>query len=168
MTLPNFSYLIADSLAGSAHPGWGQDLGASLTELSEQGIKAILTVCEESLDPVMIKEFDMKDLHLPVMDFTAPSIDQIVRAVEFIDTQTGDSSRVLVHCAGGYGRTGTILACYLVSRGRGAAEAIHEVRLQRPGSIEVPSQEQAIELYERHLREHSAPRDRGGEERATP
>ena len=61
---------------------------------------------------------------------------------------------VAVCCGAGLGRTGTVLAAVLVRRGLPAREAIHEVRAQRPGSIETPEQE----AVGRRLRARPAPR----------
>ena len=52
-----------------------------------------------------------------------------------------------VSCGAGLGRTGTILACYLVSQCFSAEEAINKVRVRRPGSIETREQEDAILAY---------------------
>jgi protein tyrosine/serine phosphatase len=54
---------------------------------------------------------------------------------------------VAVHCGAGLGRTGTILACYLVSQGSTAKEATQQVRTKRPGSIETLAQEAVVEAY---------------------
>lgn len=56
-----------------------------------------------------------------------------------------------VHCALGFGRTGTMLACYLVKERRLAAgDAIAEIRRLRPGSIETFEQEKAVfQFYQR-------------------
>jgi atypical dual specificity phosphatase len=45
------------------------------------------------------------------------------------------------------GRTGTILAAWLVSRGQGAGEAIALVRSLRPGSIETRAQEESVRRF---------------------
>lgn len=53
----------------------------------------------------------------------------------------------------GCGRTGTMLACYLVSKeGYSAEEAIAEVRRRRRYSIETRTQEKAVLEFERSLK----------------
>lgn len=148
----NFSYLIPGKIAGSAHPGRGSELGKSLAALRQEGFGAILTLTEDPLDESMLREFGFESLHLPVRDFSAPTPEQIDKAVEFLDAQSRGDSRALVHCAVGYGRTGTILACYLVSKGESALDAIEKVRRLRPGSIEDFSQEMAICMHEDRTR----------------
>ena len=63
---------------------------------------------------------------------------------------------VTIHCLAGRGRTGTVLAAYLVHRGMTARDAILKVRDIRPGSLEVPSQENAVMRYERDLKKKTA------------
>jgi atypical dual specificity phosphatase len=49
------------------------------------------------------------------------------------------------------GRTGVVLACYLVAKGQTPQNAIARVRRLRPGSIETDEQEQSvIEFARRH------------------
>lgn len=147
--LTNFSYVVEGKIAASGHPGWGAELGGNLAHLREEGFRAILTVFEDPLDPGMMEEFGFEGLHLPVADFGAPTLEQAEKGVDFLKRHSRSGSRVLVHCFGGYGRTGTMLACYLIDRGNSAKDAIKEVRRLRPGSIEDPSQEDLIFTYER-------------------
>ena len=60
---------------------------------------------------------------------------------------------VAVHCMSGCGRTGTMLACYLVAmEGYSADVAIAETRRRRSGSIETSKQIEAVHAFEKNLR----------------
>lgn len=147
LLLPNFTWVLPGRLAGCARPLHPDAIEA----FSRHGVAAIISLTEEPLPPEHAGRAGLECLHLPVVDFTAPTLGQIETAVAAIDRFLGQGRPVAVHCAGGMGRTGTILACYLVRRGATAADAIAAIRAQRPGSIETPDQEAAVSAYERHL-----------------
>jgi atypical dual specificity phosphatase len=84
-------------------------------------------------------------------DYSTPTHEQIEKIVHFIEKRLQHNEPVVVHCRAGYGRTGTLLACYLVSRGMSASQAMAEVRRARPGSIEMRDQERAVHEYARRL-----------------
>ena len=71
-------------------------------------------------------------------DCTAPP-DAVVE--RFLDICDGEG-RVAVHCRAGLGRTGTLIAAWLMRHaGFGADEAIGWLRIVRPGSVIGPQQE---------------------------
>lgn len=153
---PNFSFIWKKHLAGSAYPGRGGELMENLQGLRGAGIEAILSLTEDPLDFAPIRESNFAYAHIPIDDFTAPSPTQIDEAVDFIQQQVDEGHGVLVHCQAGIGRTGTLLACYLVSQGINAKEAIQTVRDRRPMSLEVYSQEYAVYQYEQRRQQKDA------------
>ena len=130
-------------------------LSATLDWLVTQSVRAVITLTPNPLGidvlrrrrPDLLETFTC--LHLPVRDFQPPKPDQLHWAVDFIERHNRHGAAVLVHCLGGLGRTGTVLACYLVAHGYAPDAAITEVRRARPGSIESDGQEQAVHDFSR-------------------
>ena len=115
-----------------------------------QGVKSIVTMTENSLPETWVENVNY--LHVPTPDLTAPDMEKIDKAVDFIHEQITKQDPVMVHCAAGMGRAGTILACYLIKHKKHSAiEAIKKIRTERPGSIQSESQELAITFYEKHI-----------------
>ena len=148
----NFGWVLKDELAGSQGP-------ASLDDLSflyHQGVRAVIRMEERTIAADSGNMVDLVDMFEPVPDFTPPEPDQILRMIEFIDQQTKEKRPVVVSCYAGIGRTGTVLACYLVHRGEEATDAINRVRELRPGSIQTPEQQAAVHRYAEWVRNPSA------------
>ena len=141
-----FSWLIENKLAGSGIP-------TSIEEVQwiiEQGVKSIVTIREEPLDDDWIK--DVNYLHVMSNDMGVPEFDDLVHVVDFIHKRITSNEPVMVHCLAGMGRTGTILACYLVKyQNMSADEAIQKIREERPGSIQSFSQEEIIFRFSKSL-----------------
>ncbi|MCR4289267.1 MAG: dual specificity protein phosphatase family protein [Candidatus Scalindua sp.] len=116
--------------------------------LKEKGLEAIVSLTEYPLSEMLIEEFGFTVKHIPVRDFQAPTLEQIEDFVAFAKNARSEGKKLVVHCDAGIGRTGTILACYLVSKGRKAADAIDELRTKRPGSIETIEQEEVVLMFE--------------------
>ncbi len=132
------TWLVEGEVAASGMV-WPEDVAA----LRSRGIGAVLSLTED--DPFGGRPPPgLSCLHLPVPDMTAPPPAVLRRAVEFLRGQRAAGVPVLVHCGAGYGRTGTVLACWLRSEGLSAEEAIRRVRAARPGSVEVPEQEECV------------------------
>ena len=143
----NFSWLIENKLAGSAIPTSNDEVQWAVG----QGIKSIVTIREETLDESWVK--DVNYLHILSNDMGVPEFNDLVYAVDFIHRRVTNNEPVLVHCLAGLGRTGTLLACYLIKYQKMSAnEATEKVREERPGSIQSYPQEEIIFRFEKFLK----------------
>ena len=142
----NFSWLIAEKLSGSAIPTSFDEIKWVLDE----GVKSIVTIREEPLDEDWIK--DVNYLHIHSNDMGVPEFDDLTRAVDFVHERITNNEPVMVHCLAGLGRTGTILACYLIKYQKlSADDSIQKVRNSRPGSIQSFPQEEIIFQFEKFI-----------------
>jgi atypical dual specificity phosphatase len=133
-----FSWILEGKVAGMGRPR-----PEDAPWLQAQGVTAILSLTQRP--PGGFETFEIR--HLPTPDMTSPTLDQLHAAVGFLRKVVTDGGAVVVHCGAGMGRTGTVLAAFLVAEGMAARTAIAAVRARRPGSIETPDQEQRIVQY---------------------
>jgi len=145
VTYMNFSWVLEGSLAGAQGPTNSRDI--MFLKLND-----ILAVVRMEENTISVEPWQLVEMYEPVPDFTAPRMDQIHRIVNFVEEQIETWERpVVVTCAAGIGRTGTILACYFVKVGYQPQEAIDYVRQQRPGSIQGRHQEDAVHQFAKYL-----------------
>lgn len=150
------AWLEPDRVLGCAYPR----REAALAALSKQGITVLVNLDEQAHPPLRLARHGLREIHLPVPDFAPPTREQLERGTAEIQRAVAAGERVAVHCGGGLGRTGTLLACYLVSRGMDPAAAIAQVRAARPGSIETKGQVAAVWAFTRRARKHHLPQAR--------
>ena len=144
----NFSWIIEEKLAGSAIPTSKEEIDW----VKQEGVKSIVTIREEPLEDEWIK--DVTYLHVHSNDMGIPEFSDLVNSVDFIHQRITNDEPVMVHCLAGLGRTGTMLACYLIKyEDMTAGDAIEKVRQERHGSIQSFSQEEIIFRFEKFVRE---------------
>ncbi len=129
---PNFSW-IDGKIAASGIPSRRKHL----RWLRSNGVTAVISLTEKPLPQVLITDSGLEHYHIPMRNHEPPPIESLMNAVRTLDRLVNDGGRVLVHCTAGLGRTGTVLAAYLIYKnGLDYRRAVEVIRRMRPGSIE--------------------------------
>jgi protein tyrosine/serine phosphatase len=110
--LPNFRKVQEHLYRG------GQPAAGGLKKLAELGIKTIVNLRGED-DLTRAEEAEAKALGLryyalPMPGLSRPSPEQMAQAMAILDNQ--ENWPVFIHCKRGSDRTGTVVACYRISK----------------------------------------------------
>jgi ADP-ribosyl-[dinitrogen reductase] hydrolase len=141
---------------------WERDLDIDLDAIVSWGATTVVTLVEDSeLESLKVTGLEdgvrargMRWIHFPMVDTEAPgsSFDARWRTVgPEIMSDLNRGGKVVLHCRGGLGRTGTIAVFLMREFGHSIDEAIHLVRAARPDTIEYVQ-----ERYLRGLETHKA------------
>jgi atypical dual specificity phosphatase len=143
-----FDWILPDRLGACVNPYVSQ---SAVTELKDRGITMLVNLHERPDRKDILEQLQAQTIHLPVPDSHAPTAAQLDAGVAAISEALVRGERVAVHCGAGLGRSGTLIAAYLVSQGALPNDAIAQVRGARPGSIETLEQEVAVHDFARRL-----------------
>ncbi|MHA2253081.1 MAG: phosphatase domain-containing protein [Candidatus Kariarchaeaceae archaeon] len=136
----NFSWIKDGIIAGSSRPYYDEQLNF----LEDEDIRVIINLTEEPHQNDDLNAFKL--YNIPIPDFDVPKKEQITRFLEICNKHEQANEPILVHCIAGCGRTGTMLAIWLLSKQlvKSPEEAVTRIRELRPCSIETKEQEATI------------------------
>ena len=142
---------------GALSGDWDRDLAADLEAIKCSGAQALVTLMEtDELTAVRVPVTELGEKaasiglewhHLPIRDVDVPD-----ERFEDLWTYSGirlrsllvKGEKVVIHCLGGLGRTGTIAGRLLVEFGVTSSDAISAIRSARAGTIETRKQEEYV------------------------
>jgi len=117
-------------------------------KLIKEKIKADVSLEAELIDsPYGIEYY----LWIPVKDTHSPTQKQLEIGVNFIANLVKDKIKVFVHCQRGHGRSPTLVAAYLISKGKSVDEAIEIIKKKRPAIHPNKFQMNALKKFEEKL-----------------
>ena len=106
-------------------------LARDATQLHALGVRGVVNTCEEYPGPEAVyRELGMTQLRVPTIDFTAPNLQDVERAVDFINDYRSRGEGVYIHCKAGRGRSATVVLCWLVQARKLSPEAAQQRLLE--------------------------------------
>lgn len=121
--------------------------------IHQAGIRAVVCLLNLPGDAAVFQPAGFEFKCLPISDGMPPLFSQAFEFVTFVDSCKLRNLPVAVFCEAGLGRTGTMIASYLVHTGKTAAESIAHVRSVEPPAIETA--QQICFLYDFEKQRHS-------------
>jgi len=88
-----------------------------VAKLEQLGVRAVVNTCHEFFGhPELYQKHQITQHHMPTVDFTHPSLEDVRQAVDFMIQQIDQGKKVYVHCKAGRARSATVVICYLMKR----------------------------------------------------
>jgi len=101
--------------------------------------------------PLRAQESGFYFYHFPIKDHYIPNLDDTNILIPIIISHLNKGHNVLVHCSGGQGRAGTIVACCLCHFGYDPDESVSTVRSLRIGAIKRDHQVQFVSDFSQNI-----------------
>lgn len=152
-----FVWVIEGRLGGAPQPGSFHAIDYDLELLQNVGVTTLITLTEVDLPQDALLRHGMDNHHCAIVDRRAPTIPQTDSLLAHMRRLLDLGKVLAVHCRAGVGRTGVILAAYLIKeQGLGASDALAFLRRLNSNFVQTSEQEEFLFAYEQAIRTTSS------------
>lgn len=150
-----FSFQIGNNFVSMSPLPGKVNLIEDIATIKNQGITNVVTLVSneelamKNLDSFMdeMNNAGLEVYHSPIVDFGLPSQGQMDSIMNYVQNCLDSNKNVLVHCMGGYGRSGTVMGCY-AQKYLEIDDPLQYVRgVRGDEAIETPEQENFVLNY---------------------
>lgn len=153
--LDGFVWVTPGKLAGLSLPGGEFEIDAELAALGRLGITSLVTLTKSDIPAELLSRHGLGGLHLPIRHGEPPTVAQTSMLLIRMQGMLRAGEVLAVHCSDGLGRTGTVLAAWLMrEQGLSAEEVLKRLRQIDPRFVESPEQEAFLRAYEHSFFKH--------------
>jgi len=142
-----FLWLLKGELAGTPLPGVFMDQDYDLRALQRVGVTHLVSIMEFAISQQALQKYGISRAHFFIEDMGVPSLPNAAAICLHIQRRIAASDIVAVHCRAGLGRTGTVLALYLIWKGSTAIAALERVRSIEPRWVQSQQQVDFLEAF---------------------
>jgi len=153
-----FLWLKRGLLAGTPLPGVFHEIDYDMAMLKKVGVTTLVTLMMKPVDKTVLDKFSIRGIWEAIPDMGAPSMQQAIKICQDIDNAINADEVVAVHCRAGLGRTGTVLATYLIWEGADAMDSLETVRGIEPRWVQSEEQVQFLQNFAMHIAKQPAAR----------
>ena len=140
-------------VGGLPRPGIVRDLRHDLEGLARLGVTLLITLEETHTVPLaQLRAAGIDHVLFPIPDMQVPTIGDTVELFGAVSRRVDEGAVVAFHCLAGLGRTGTLLASWLIYCGASAPEALEFVRKAQPRSVQSEAQEEFLDRFATAIR----------------
>lgn len=134
-------WVVRGLMCGMSRPGMITETTEQYRYLAQSNIKVLINL-EETVrySTQELRDAGIEFRHFPMPDMSAPSFDQALDICRLAESLISNNQGIVLHCRGGLGRTGTVLASILIWHGETAENAINIIRTHEPRAIQSRSQ----------------------------